>query len=172
MHTLPADDLAKMKTLLDPVADEVTKDQPAVHDMLQMVRARPPQALDCGAGDRRAERHRARIDHGVARTALHAPALRVAAGAMLVASVAINFVNIIGRYVFSVSITWAEEAMLFLMIGCVFLAAGPVGYLGRHIRMDVVVSRCRRARASSSRFSPIWSRSRPASCWRSSPGRS
>jgi len=39
VHTLPADDLAKMKTLLDPVADEVTKDQPAVHDMLQMVRA-------------------------------------------------------------------------------------------------------------------------------------
>jgi TRAP-type C4-dicarboxylate transport system permease small subunit len=65
--------------------------------------------------------------------------LRVAAGAMLVASVAINFVNIIGRYVFSVSISWAEEAMLFLMIGCVFLGAGPVGYLGRHIRMDVVV---------------------------------
>ena len=29
--------------------------------------------------------------------------------------------------------------MLFLMIGCVFLGAGPVGYLGRHIRMDVVV---------------------------------
>lgn len=66
-------------------------------------------------------------------------ALRMAAAAMLVTSVGINFVNIIGRYVFSVSISWAEEAMLFLMIGCVFLAAGPVGYLGRHIRMDVVV---------------------------------
>lgn len=66
-------------------------------------------------------------------------ALRVAAGAMLVASVGINFVNIVGRYVFSVSIPWAEEAMLFLMIGCVFFGAGPVGFLGRHIRMDVVV---------------------------------
>jgi C4-dicarboxylate transporter, DctQ subunit len=65
--------------------------------------------------------------------------LRAAAGAMLIASVGINSVNIIGRYVFSVSISWAEEAMLFLMIGCVFLGAGPVGYLGRHIRMDVVV---------------------------------
>jgi TRAP-type transport system periplasmic protein len=38
VHTLPADDLAKMKTLLGPVADDVTKNQPAVHDMLQMVR--------------------------------------------------------------------------------------------------------------------------------------
>jgi TRAP-type C4-dicarboxylate transport system permease small subunit len=67
-------------------------------------------------------------------------ALRVAAGAMLAASVAINFANIIGRYFFSVSLSWAEEAMLFLMIGCVFLGAGPVGWSGRHIRMDVVVS--------------------------------
>jgi TRAP-type C4-dicarboxylate transport system permease small subunit len=66
--------------------------------------------------------------------------LRIAAGAMLIASVSINFANIIGRYFFSVSLSWAEEAMLFLMIGCVFLGAGPVGWLGRHIRMDVVIS--------------------------------
>jgi TRAP-type C4-dicarboxylate transport system permease small subunit len=66
--------------------------------------------------------------------------LRVAAGAMLVASVGINFVNIIGRYFLSVSLSWAEESMLFLMIGCVFLGAAPVGWAGRHIRMDVVVS--------------------------------
>ena len=39
VHTLPADDLKQMKTLLDPVGDETTKDQPAVHDMLQTVRA-------------------------------------------------------------------------------------------------------------------------------------
>ena len=39
VHRLSADDLAKMKTLLDPVADEATKDQPAVHDMLLKVRA-------------------------------------------------------------------------------------------------------------------------------------
>jgi len=66
--------------------------------------------------------------------------LRVAAAAMLVASVGINFANIIGRYVLSVSLSWAEEAMLFLTIGSVFLAAAPVGWMGRHIRMDVVVS--------------------------------
>src|SRR3984885_14078449 len=66
--------------------------------------------------------------------------LRVAAGAMLIASVGINFANIIGRYFLSVSLSWAEEAMLFLMIGCVFLGAAPVGWAGRHIRMDVVIS--------------------------------
>ena len=67
-------------------------------------------------------------------------ALRIASGAMLVASVGINFANIIGRYVFSVSLYWAEEAMLFLMIGCVFFGAAQAGWLGRHIRMDVVIS--------------------------------
>jgi hypothetical protein len=39
VQRLSADDLAKMKTLLDPVGDDATKDQPAVHDMLQTVRA-------------------------------------------------------------------------------------------------------------------------------------
>jgi TRAP-type C4-dicarboxylate transport system substrate-binding protein len=39
VHKFSGDDLAKMKTLLGPVADDATKDQPAVHDMLQMVRA-------------------------------------------------------------------------------------------------------------------------------------
>jgi TRAP-type C4-dicarboxylate transport system substrate-binding protein len=39
VQTLPVEDLARMKTLLDPVGDEATKGQPAVHDMLEMVRA-------------------------------------------------------------------------------------------------------------------------------------
>ena len=39
VHRLPADDLAQMKMLLTPVGDEATKSQPAVHEMLQMVRA-------------------------------------------------------------------------------------------------------------------------------------
>jgi TRAP-type C4-dicarboxylate transport system substrate-binding protein len=39
VHMLPPNDLAKMKTLLDPVGDETAKDQPAVLEMLQKVRA-------------------------------------------------------------------------------------------------------------------------------------
>ncbi len=82
--------------------------------------------------------------------------LRLAAGVMLIASVGINFINIIGRYFFSVSLSWAEEAMLFLMIGCVFLGAGPVGWMGRHIRMDVVVSMLpERARNAFELFSDL-----------------
>jgi TRAP-type C4-dicarboxylate transport system permease small subunit len=66
--------------------------------------------------------------------------LRVVAGVLLVGSVALNFTNVIARYFFSASIYWAEEVMLFLMVGCVFLGSGVVAWSGRQIRMDVVVS--------------------------------
>jgi TRAP-type transport system periplasmic protein len=39
VQTLSADDYAKMKTLLGDVGDEVTKDQPPVHELLAKVRA-------------------------------------------------------------------------------------------------------------------------------------
>src|ERR1700744_100734 len=65
---------------------------------------------------------------------------RAVAGICLLGSVAINFANIIGRYFFSVSIPWAEEIMLFLMVGCVFTGCCAVAWEGRQIRMDVVVS--------------------------------
>jgi TRAP-type C4-dicarboxylate transport system permease small subunit len=66
-------------------------------------------------------------------------AISAIAGVLLVASVALNFANVVGRYFFSASIPWAEEAMLFLMVGCVFLGNGAVAWSGRQIRMDVVV---------------------------------
>jgi TRAP-type C4-dicarboxylate transport system permease small subunit len=59
---------------------------------------------------------------------------------LLACSVLVNFANIIGRYFFSVSITWAEEIMLFLMVGCVFTGCCAVAWEGRHIRMDVLVA--------------------------------
>lgn len=65
---------------------------------------------------------------------------RAAAALFLITSVGINFVNIIGRYFFSVSIPWAEEIMLFLMVGCVFTGCCAVAWEGRQIRMDVVVA--------------------------------
>jgi TRAP-type C4-dicarboxylate transport system permease small subunit len=65
---------------------------------------------------------------------------RAVAAVCLTLSVLINFANIIGRYFFSVSIPWAEEIMLFLMVGCVFTGCCAVAWQGRQIRMDVVIS--------------------------------
>ncbi|HUB95598.1 MAG TPA: TRAP transporter small permease [Stellaceae bacterium] len=66
-------------------------------------------------------------------------AARIVSAVLLCSSVALNFANIIGRYFFSVSISWAEEIMLFLMVGCVFIGNGPVAWSGRQIHMDVIV---------------------------------
>jgi C4-dicarboxylate transporter DctQ subunit len=65
--------------------------------------------------------------------------LRAVASVLLVASVAVNFANVLGRYFFNYSIYWAEEVMLFLMVGCVFLGNGVVAWSGRQLRMDVIV---------------------------------
>ena len=65
---------------------------------------------------------------------------RTASAIFLISSVAINFANIIGRYFFSISIPWAEEIMLFLMVGCVFTGCCAVAWEGRQIRMDVIIA--------------------------------
>jgi TRAP-type C4-dicarboxylate transport system permease small subunit len=65
---------------------------------------------------------------------------RTASAICLAGSVLINFINIVGRYAFSVSISWAEEIMLFLMVGCVFTGCCAVAWQNRHIRMDVMIS--------------------------------
>ena len=55
---------------------------------------------------------------------------------ILCAIVAINGVNVVGRYVFSAPISWGEEVMLFLMIVSVFIAFPAVTWDGAHVRMD------------------------------------
>jgi TRAP-type C4-dicarboxylate transport system permease small subunit len=64
-------------------------------------------------------------------------AVRGLAVTLLACSIALNFCNILGRYFLARSITWAEEIMLFLMVGCVFFGAATPAWAGRHIRMDV-----------------------------------
>jgi C4-dicarboxylate transporter DctQ subunit len=66
--------------------------------------------------------------------------MRVAATATLLLAVALNFANVVGRYFFNAPIAWAEEVMLFMQVGVVFLAAVAVSREGRHIRMDVAVN--------------------------------
>lgn len=65
---------------------------------------------------------------------------RLAATLILVGAVILNFCNIVGRYFLDDPIEWAEEVMLFLMVGIVFLGAVPVAAEGRHIKMDILVN--------------------------------
>jgi TRAP-type C4-dicarboxylate transport system permease small subunit len=57
----------------------------------------------------------------------------------LLASIVLNFANVIGRYFFERAIIWAEETMLYLMIACVFFGAAAITLRGAHIRMDLAV---------------------------------
>ena len=55
--------------------------------------------------------------------------------------VALNGVNVVGRYFFNRPIPWAEELMLFLMVFIVFAGTATVTWRQLHIRIDVVASR-------------------------------
>jgi C4-dicarboxylate transporter DctQ subunit len=56
--------------------------------------------------------------------------------ALLTVGVTINFVNAVGRYGFDAAIFWAEEAMVYLAIWAIFLAAIAVAYDGAELAMD------------------------------------
>lgn len=80
------------------------------------------------------------VDHLLRNVRALVSALRIVAGVLLMASVLLNFANVLLRYFFNASIFWAEEVMLFLMVGCVFLGNGVVAWSGRQLRMDVIVA--------------------------------
>ena len=65
--------------------------------------------------------------------------LQALTAVFMLAVVALNFANIVGRYVLFRPIATAEEIMLFLMVGTVFLGNAVVGYEGKQLRMDVLL---------------------------------
>jgi TRAP-type C4-dicarboxylate transport system permease small subunit len=65
----------------------------------------------------------------------------VLSGALFLMAVVLNFVNVIGRYVFGLPVFWAEEALTFAVIWIVFLVVGSITYRGAHLNMDLLYSR-------------------------------
>jgi TRAP-type C4-dicarboxylate transport system permease small subunit len=63
----------------------------------------------------------------------------VVAGMALLAIVAVNGANVVGRYFLGSPISWAEELMLFLMVLVVFAGAAAVTWRGAHIRIEIFV---------------------------------
>ncbi len=64
---------------------------------------------------------------------------------LMLVAVALNAANIVGRYVFFSPIASAEEVMLFLLVGTVFLGNAVVGFEGKQLRMDVILHALPRA---------------------------
>jgi len=69
-------------------------------------------------------------------------------GTLLLVATAINFANVIGRYLFGAAIFWTEEILLFIVIWSVFVAVPAIAYRGDHVRMDLFAAR----------FRPPWAR--------------
>ena len=63
---------------------------------------------------------------------------RVLAAAFVFA-VCLNFVNVIGRYVFARTLAWGDEVQVYIMVGMTFLGAAVVTWRNLHLRMDVLV---------------------------------
>ena len=57
-----------------------------------------------------------------------------------IAAVALNFINVIGRYGFGSSILSADELQVYIMVFMTFLGAAVVAWRNHHLRMDVVVN--------------------------------
>jgi TRAP-type C4-dicarboxylate transport system permease small subunit len=64
---------------------------------------------------------------------------RVAIGLVLLAAIAINFANIVGRYVFLAPLPWAEEVLSFIIIWGVMVGASAVTFDRRHLAVDLFV---------------------------------
>ena len=64
---------------------------------------------------------------------------RLAIGFILLAAILINAANIVGRYMFSAPLPWAEEVLSFLIIWGVCLGGSAVTYDRRHLAMDVFI---------------------------------
>jgi len=77
---------------------------------------------------------------GASRLLLRAIPCAVIGGIILIA-IAINFANIVGRYVFLAPLPWAEEVLVLLVIWGVCIGAPAVTYDNRHLDMDLFVGR-------------------------------
>ncbi|HKA79828.1 MAG TPA: TRAP transporter small permease [Xanthobacteraceae bacterium] len=82
---------------------------------------------------------KARLE-ALAELILHRAPLTLAA-LLLLGAIAINFTNVVARYIFLASIYWADEAMVYLVIWSIFLAAIAVTYDGSHLTMDLFSAR-------------------------------
>ena len=66
-------------------------------------------------------------------------AIEALTAVLMLIALALNTANIVGRYVFFRPIASAEEIMLFLLVGTVFLGNAMVGFEGKQLRMDVIL---------------------------------
>lgn len=66
-------------------------------------------------------------------------AIELALALAFIAAVLLNFVNVIGRYLFGLSLLGSDEIQVFIMVAMTFLGAAVVTRRQMHLRMDVLI---------------------------------
>ncbi|MGE0746951.1 MAG: TRAP transporter small permease [Rhodospirillales bacterium] len=66
---------------------------------------------------------------------------RLIIGSLILVGLAINFANVVGRYLFLSPIIWAEEILIYIMVWCVFIGVALVSWDARHLKMDLLLSK-------------------------------
>jgi TRAP-type C4-dicarboxylate transport system permease small subunit len=61
-------------------------------------------------------------------------------GLGMIAAVALNFANVLGRYVFGYALVGADELLIYGMIATIFLGAVSVTWKDAHLKLDVMVA--------------------------------
>jgi TRAP-type C4-dicarboxylate transport system permease small subunit len=56
-----------------------------------------------------------------------------------ICAVLLNFINVVGRYLFGLSFLGSDEIQVFIMVAMTFLGAAVVARRNEHLRMDVLV---------------------------------
>ena len=74
--------------------------------------------------------------HRIERAVLAVP--RFIAGLLVLVIVVITGANVVARYVFLAPFFWAEEALTYVMISFVYIAAILVTWDGNHLKMDIL----------------------------------
>jgi TRAP-type C4-dicarboxylate transport system permease small subunit len=62
----------------------------------------------------------------------------------LLLGITLNFVNVLGRYLFGVVLNGVDEVEIYILIWIAFLGAAAVTWHGTHLRMDVLIAACPR----------------------------
>jgi TRAP-type C4-dicarboxylate transport system permease small subunit len=73
--------------------------------------------------------------------------IELALAVAFIMAVLLNFGNVVGRYLFGVSLLASDEVQVFVMVAMTFLGAAVVTRRNEHLRMDVLVQ-----------FMPAWLR--------------
>jgi TRAP-type C4-dicarboxylate transport system permease small subunit len=65
--------------------------------------------------------------------------IELALAIAFILAVLLNFTNVVGRYVFGISLLGSDEVQVFIMVAMTFLGAAVVTRRNEHLRMDVLV---------------------------------